>query len=263
MQLSSFVRSHQSIDKRASIVNTWLLPHLGRHPLESIRAHHVSALLGVARESGAGDSHVRSILSCLRSVMQDAIREGQAGSDPTKGFHVKVRKAQVNALTIPQRDALDAELRYLASGNTAARALRVILWTGLRIGEVLALGPWALDMDSKTVTVRSGKSDAAARRVDVPDCVLGVLRRYLAEREKPHQTTMRRTLSAACEAAGVPQIRVHDLRHTRITTQLLAGVPVGYVSKQAGHVSSATTLDIYDQWIQVAPSEQRREWANS
>jgi integrase len=263
MQLNSFIRSHQSITEKASIVNHWLLPHLGRHQLEDIRGQHVSQLLAAVRESGAGDSHARSVLCCLRSIMQGAYRAGLVGTDPTEGFTVKVRKAQVNALTPTQCDALDHQLQLGFSGAVPSQALRIILWTGLRIGEVLALGPWSLDMDSKTVTVRSGKSDAAARRVDVPDRVLGTLRRYLAGREKPVQTTLRRALSAACQAAGVPQVRVHDLRHTRITMQLLAGVPVGYVSKQAGHASAATTLDIYDQWIQVAPHEQRRDWANS
>ena len=263
MQFSSFIRSHLSIDKRASIVNRWLLPHLGRHQLESIRPQHVAELLEDVHESGAGDSHARSVLCCLRSIMQDAYRAGLVGSDPTRRFTIKVRKAAVTALTLAQRDALDAELRYLGSGATAARALRVILWTGLRVGEVLALRPEDFDPGTRTLTVRSGKSDAAARRVDVPDCIIGTLDRYLSEREKPCQTTLRRALSAACQAAGVPVVRVHDLRHTRITLQLLAGVPVGYVSKQAGHASAATTLDIYDQWIQVTPHEQRREWANA
>jgi integrase len=261
MQLNSFLRTHSSIVRQASIVNSWLLPYLGRYQLEHIRAAHVAALLKAVRESGASDSHVRSVLCCLRSVMQDACRAGQAGSDPTQDFHVKVRKAQVTALTIAQRDALDAVLRE--DLGPISEALRIILWTGLRISEALALRPEDFDPSTYTLTVRSGKSDAAARRVDVPNCVLGTLERYLTGREKPHQTTLRRALRTACAAADVPQVRVHDLRHTRITTQLLAGVPVGYVSKQAGHASSATTLDIYDQWIQVAPQEQRRAWANS
>ena len=262
MQFNSFTRSHQSIAKQASLVNHWLLPRFGRLQLESILPRDVARLLEDVRESGAGDSHVRSVLCCLRSIMQDAYRAGLVGTDPTKGFMVKVRKAQVNALTLAQRDALDAELH---SGTAAlpGQALRVILWTGLRISEVLEVRREDFDPGTRTLTVRSGKSDAAARRVDVPDCVIGTLDRYLSEREKPCQTTLRRTLSLACQGADVPEVRVHDLRHTRITLQLLAGIPVGYVSKQAGHVSAATTLDIYDQWIQVAPHEQRREWANS
>jgi integrase len=262
MQLSCFATT-QSITKRTDIVNHWLLPHLGRYQLADIKPQHVAGLLEDVRESGASASHVRSVLGCLRAFMRAALTAGLIHADPTEGFRVKVQKAQVTALTPDQCEALDAELRYLASGNTAARALRTILWTGLRISEVLALRPEDFDPGTCTLTVRSGKSDAAARRVDVPDRVLSTLPKYLASRERPHQTTLRRALSAACQAAGVPQVRVHELRHSRITALLLAGVPVGYVAKQAGHASAATTLDIYDQWIQVADSKQRRAWANA
>lgn len=259
MQLSSFIQS------KSSIVTYWLLPHLGRFQLEEITPRHVAGLLEAVRESGASDSHTRSVLHCLRSVLRAAMLQRLIPSDPTEGFRVKVRKAQVMALSPAQRDALDAELLDNNTPSAAAQPLRIILWTGLRISEILALHFRDFDPDTKTLTVRSGKSNAAARRVDVPDCVLGTIHEYLRQPlwEIPHPTTLRRVLSTACAAAGVPQIRIHDLRHTRITTLLLAGVPVGYVSKQAGHKSAATTLDIYDHWIQIADREQRRAWTNA
>ena len=71
-----------------------------------------------------------------------------------------------------------------------------------------------------------------------------------------------RALHAACDAAGVPRIRLHDLRHGRITRLLLAGVPVLYVSHQAGHSSVSFTMSKYGH-VAVAPEAQRREWANA
>ncbi len=258
MQLSSFIR--HSITKQPSIVNWWLVPHLGSCQLEDISPSHVAGLLDKVRESGASDSHVRGVLQALRSVMQQALLEKRIFQDPTQGFKVKVRQTQVTALTAAQRDALDVVLDTSTFHGTG-RILRVMLWTGLRISEALALRCGDYDSDAQVLTVRSGKSDAAARRVDVPDCVAYDLE--CLPFVQPHQTTLRRALSNACVQAGVPPVRVHDLRHTRITTLLMAGVPVGYVSKQAGHANPATTLRTYDHWIQVASQEQRRAWANS
>lgn len=265
MQFSFFIKSHQSIGRQASIVKHWLLPLLGNCRLEDIGPQRVSAFLEEVRESGASDAHIRSVLCCLRSYMREAVRERLIFSDPTEDFQVKVRKSQVMALSAAQRDVLDAELLRGLHARTAALVLRVILWTGLRIGEALALQFNDFDAATGTLTVRSGKSDAAARRVDVPDCVVGTLTDYLCAPfyDRPHETTLRRVLKEACFVANLPLVRVHDLRHTRITTQLVAGVPVGYVSKQAGHASAATTLDIYDQWVQIADHEQRRAWANA
>jgi integrase len=45
--------------------------------------------------------------------------------------------------------------------------------------------------------------------------------------------------------AGLPPIRLHDVRHTYATVALQAGVPVKVVSERLGHASIAVTLRIY------------------
>ena len=47
------------------------------------------------------------------------------------------------------------------------------------------------------------------------------------------------------EDAGLPQIRLHDLRHSYATAALEAGVPLKVVSERLGHSSIAITGDIY------------------
>lgn len=47
------------------------------------------------------------------------------------------------------------------------------------------------------------------------------------------------------EMAGLPAIRLYDLRHTAATLSLAAGVPPKVVSEQLGHASAALTLDTY------------------
>jgi integrase len=46
-------------------------------------------------------------------------------------------------------------------------------------------------------------------------------------------------------AAGVPQIRVHDLRHTAASLLLMEGVSVKEVQERVGHANIRITLDIY------------------
>jgi len=52
-------------------------------------------------------------------------------------------------------------------------------------------------------------------------------------------------LQAAMKKVGLASIRVHDLRHTHITDQILAGTPLAAVSKMVGHSSVAFTMDVY------------------
>jgi hypothetical protein len=52
-----------------------------------------------------------------------------------------------------------------------------------------------------------------------------------------------------CKAAGLKQIRCHDLRHTYATLMLMAHQSIQFVHKQLGHLSIQTTKDVYGQWI--------------
>uniref|UniRef100_UPI0022AC7613 tyrosine-type recombinase/integrase n=1 Tax=Klebsiella pneumoniae TaxID=573 RepID=UPI0022AC7613 len=45
--------------------------------------------------------------------------------------------------------------------------------------------------------------------------------------------------------AGLPRIRVHDLRHTSATMLLRAGIPAKIVSERLGHASVGITMDLY------------------
>lgn len=45
--------------------------------------------------------------------------------------------------------------------------------------------------------------------------------------------------------AGLPVIRLHDLRHSYATEALAAGVPVKVVSQRVGHADVGVTLRVY------------------
>ena len=50
-------------------------------------------------------------------------------------------------------------------------------------------------------------------------------------------------------AAGLPPIRLHDVRHSYATAALAAGVPAKVVSERLGHATIAITLDTYSHVI--------------
>jgi len=57
------------------------------------------------------------------------------------------------------------------------------------------------------------------------------------------------------DAAGVPHIRVHDLRHLAATIMMAAGVPLAMVSKTLRHSTLSTTVDIYGHLTRQAAQE--------
>ncbi|MDE7182505.1 MAG: site-specific integrase [Clostridia bacterium] len=54
---------------------------------------------------------------------------------------------------------------------------------------------------------------------------------------------------------NLPQFTVHSLRHTNITLQIAAGVPLTTVTGRAGHSRTSTTLDIYSHFIKTTDQQ--------
>jgi hypothetical protein len=59
---------------------------------------------------------------------------------------------------------------------------------------------------------------------------------------REHRT---RQLEQHARAAGLPKIRLHDVRHSYATAALAAGVPAKVVSERLGHANIAITMDTY------------------
>lgn len=151
--------------------------------------------------------------------------------------------------------------------------------TGVRRGEALAL-TWK-DIDLKAGTVRINKSltikqqgggwkitqpktESSIRTIGMPSVLTDRLKSFRKRREHnafvfgngdhPILTeAIRRHLLACAKAAGLPEIRLHDLRHSHASMLISAGVPITAVSKRLGHSNIEQTLSTYSHMM---PSDE-------
>ena len=64
--------------------------------------------------------------------------------------------------------------------------------------------------------------------------------------------TINMWMKRICQTAGFEERTVHSLRHTNITMQITAGVPIVMVAGRAGHARTSTTTDIYSHFLKTA-----------
>ena len=143
----------------------------------------------------------------------------------------------------------------------------VMYYTGLRVGELLALTPEDIDFDRHIISVNKNyqrlngkdyiyppKTEAGYREVVMPKVLESCLREYLAKLYDVQPTDrifpydrgwVGRQMKYGCDHSGTQKIRVHDVRHTFATMALQNGVDVKTVSSMLGHYSAGFTLDTY------------------
>ena len=194
-------------------------------------------------------------LDVLHQIIVHATRRGHGPPvDPCRGVrrvkqHMRLRYLTAEELRIVQRELRRIEPRG-RSGRDQVVLIRLLLLTGMRYGEACSLR-WA-DIHAGAVRVRNGKT--GPRTVALSQAALDLLAEH-RQREGttcpwvfPDQdgTGPRRSCLATWRVvrirAGVPDVRVHDLRHTFASHAVMRGVPLPIVSRLLGHASLQMTM---------------------
>ena len=165
-------------------------------------------------------------------------------------------------------------------------AVEILLLTGVRRGELCGLEWDDIDFDDATITInrsvvtlkgsapitKEPKTRSSNRIIGISDHLLQVLREYKAWYEQYREdlgdkwinsnrlfikefgdpvypSSVEFWVDKVCSAAGLPHRTVHSLRHTNITMQIAAGVPLVTVAGRAGHARTSTTTDIYSHFL--------------
>jgi len=263
-------------------IDLYLRPGLGHIRLLELRAHHldrfyVSIHIG-RRGRPLSPSSIRRVHAALRSALNTAVRRRLIPYNPA--LHVELAPENPKRPTPWTAEQCRAFLRHISQDRLRA-VYHLLIGTGMRRGEAIGLRWLDVDLDGGELTVVQqitevrGKSvlgkpkTRRGRRVmAIDDGMVAALRshhsRQLAEssnwatssapaelvftREdgsavRPEYAT--RHFQALTRAAGLPQIRLHDLRHTNASIALDAGIAMKVVSDRLGHSTIGVTADLY------------------
>ena len=149
---------------------------------------------------------------------------------------------------------MEEERRLLAGATPWLQELVVFaIYTGMRMGEILALTWAGVDLFRRTVTVFRSKN-GERRTIPINTTVLNLLKSKCAARpgtidivfHSESQTPLdgsniRRALTTALDIAKIHDLHFHDLRHTFATRMVQAGIDLYKVQRLLGHKSPIMT----------------------
>ena len=248
----------RTAEKYRSALRLYILPALGDRRIEEISTADVQKLHNSLQKMPCAANYVR----CVLGVMYSKATKWEVTTcrNPVVFVERFAERAVERFLSPDERQALE---RVLAAaeripsgkpghiGREAIWAVRLLALTGMRRDEVRDLR-WEM-VDWRQGTLHLPETKTGKRDIVVSDEVLSVLAKIAAEKGKPKRGlvvcssrgkrlwSLCRSWKHARKLAGIPDVRLHDLRHSVASDAIMNGVPLEVVGKMLGHKNYRTT----------------------
>ena len=215
----------------------YIVLHLDRDmPLRDLSARHITQLVAARRAQGAGDAACNRTVQVLQCVHNRAAKQWDETVKVIDWrLHKSKEKARVRWITPDEAslllEALPAHIQML---------VQFLLLTGLRKREAMELSWDRVSFERGTITVIA--KGGLRKEFPISPEVIALLHEVPRTGASVFNTTnWRKHFDAAETAAGLTDLRWHDLRHIFATWLRQGGAPLEVVCQALGHSSIAVT----------------------
>lgn len=262
----------------AGYIRNQIKPLLGRLRLEQVRPAHIQAFfakVGKVDRKGEpipgsmlSDSARRKLLIILNNLFETAIENRFCTENPARS--VKLERQPQREIEVYTSREIKAILDYMPR-HAAGRYMAIMLYSGMRIGELLALQWSDVDLENQVITVRRalkhtpegdrvGNTPKSKRIRVIPiSGALGAVLESLPRRSPfvvPNARGGHHTHASFDTVyygflddlnAGLPEgekvrrLSPHKCRHSFATYSVKSGVPIAVLQQILGHAQISTT----------------------
>jgi integrase len=259
----------RTVDHYEQLLRDHIIPTFGKVPVASITPAAVREW-HAALKATTGPTQRAHAYGLLRTIMNTAVADDLIPANPcrVRGAGQSKRAKKIRPASLPELEALVKALpqRYRLMALFAA-------WCALRFGELAELRRGDVDVKNKVLHVRRGvvltkrkgklvkdpKSDAGKRPVNIPPHLMPLVKAHLRDdvamgrdallfpsasdpTEQMAPSTLYRVYYPAREAAGRPDLRFHDLRHTGAVLAAATGATLAELMARLGHSTAGAAL---------------------
>lgn len=272
-----------------SIINNHLIPNLGNIPLQQLKPLHIEDYY-YQKQNELSQRTLLHHHRVLSLALKNAVGWQLIPNNPCDYVEApKPKKYKATALTPEQ----SKELLNLVKDTDMETPITLILATGIRRGELLAL-TWndigfdnkilsidkslAVDEETKELIIKEPKSKSSIRTISLSDGTINILKQHKVKQNEEklklgkyykdnnlvfatpdgsliNPSTFSKKFGNIIKGSNLPHIRLHDLRHTNATLMLKSKIPAKVASERLGHSNTATTLDIYSHVLKSMQEE--------
>lgn len=267
-----------TVKQYTTYINNRIVKNMGSVKLTRLDTPIIQRFYNQLTKEGLSPVTIKNIHSILHSMLETAVEVGYMRTNPSNVCRLpKPEKKQIK----PLENADISKLLEALKGDKYESLYTVDLFTGLRQGELLGLTWDCIDFKKGTMyiyrqlqfnkgsyyftSLKNGKT----RTIALAPYVLNILRNQKAWQAECQlksygmwnnkddlvftnelgghltQNYTYRHFKKIVSSIGIPDARLHDLRHTFAVSSLQSGNDVKTVQEALGHHTAAFTLDVY------------------
>ena len=265
---------------KESIFNHHILPYFGERKLNEITSKDVIRWQNelLSRKDEAGNPRFKSVYlktihNQLSASLNYAVKFYRLPSNPAAiaGNMGKEKGIEMKFWT---REEYNKFIEAVMDKEQSYYAFEMLYWTGIRLGELLALTPADFDFETKTLTISKSyqkikgrdvltppKTAKSNRAIKMPDFLCFEMQDYfsmiygLEETDRIFTITksyLHHEMDRGATKAGVKRIRIHDIRHSHVSLLIDMGFSPVAIADRVGHES----IDITYKYAHLFPTVQ-------
>ena len=269
--VKSYVKE-RTYQKYKSQMDLHIIPKIGEFDMADLSAVALQEFVVSVSEKGLSTNSVNGVITVLKSSLKRAEMLNLVEKQYTACIQrPKSREKQVECFSQGEQRKIEAYI--FEKGKPKLFGIILCLYTGLRIGELLALEWKDIDLQKGIITISKSchdvwredgywkaidtpKTESSLRVIPLPKQLLSRLKTikkhsigsYIIGGERIHGISVRsyqRTFEMVLKRLEIPHKGFHSLRHTFATRALECGMDVKTLSEILGHKNPTVTLKRY------------------
>ncbi len=269
------LREHTMKTKK-HIIELKIIPFFGKKSMNTITPADIRKWQNELLLKNYSQTYLRTINNQLTAIFNYATQYYDLKNNPCKkaGSIGKNKAEEMNFWT---KEEFSIFIEGIMDKQRSYTAFMVLFWTGIRIGELLALTPSDIDFKEKTIHISKSyqridgrdvitppKTQKGNRIITAPDFLLADLKDYmnniycLEDNDRLFPVTkyyMEHEMKRGVKNSGVKYIRIHDIRHSHCAMLMEMGITPLEAAERLGHERVETTLNTY---AHLYPNKQRK-----
>lgn len=249
------------------IVELKVLPYFGTKKIVDITAADIRRWQNSLMKQGYSQTYLKTINNQLSAIFNYAVRYYDLPRNPCAQAG-SMGKGKAEEMKFWTQEEFESFIEFVKDKPLSYYAFLTLYWTGIRLGELLALSLSDFDAEAKTLSITKSyqringrdvitepKTAKSKRTIALSDFLVTELEEYVNKlygmmaNDRLFMITksyLEKEMVRGTELSGVKRIRLHDLRHSHASLLISKlGAQPNLVAERLGHEKIQTTLDIY------------------